>query len=51
VRPGNATQALAALAGEVPVTRIGHIERGSGVRVEDESGREIDLAVRGYEHF
>ena len=49
----SADAALAGLAREtgVPVTRIGRIEAGQGVRVLDASGRVLDVAVRGYEHF
>ncbi|HLI13717.1 MAG TPA: thiamine-phosphate kinase [Alphaproteobacteria bacterium] len=36
---------------EVPVSRIGAIAAGSGVRVEDAAGREIAIARRGFRHF
>ena len=35
----------------VPVTRIGAIARGSGVRALDPEGREIRLARTGYRHL
>lgn len=35
----------------VPVTRIGRMEAGQGVQVQDESGREIELAGGGFDHF
>ncbi len=51
--PAGATPALAAIAREtgVAVTAIGRVEHGTGVRVLDQAGREIALAVKGYEHF
>jgi thiamine-monophosphate kinase len=51
--PAGSDAALAALARDtgVAVTRIGRIEAGQGVRVLDQAGRVIDVAVRGYEHF
>lgn len=36
---------------DVPVTRIGRITAGSGVRVVDDEDREIDLESPGYRHF
>jgi thiamine-monophosphate kinase len=44
---------LAALAreGGVPITAIGRIEAGQGVRVIDRDGLEIRVKVAGYEHF
>jgi thiamine-monophosphate kinase len=41
---------LAASIG-VPITRIGAIEEGQGVRLVDAAGREIALASAGYRHF
>jgi thiamine-monophosphate kinase len=35
----------------VPITAIGRIEPGQGVRVTDKDGREIAVKVAGYEHF
>jgi thiamine-monophosphate kinase len=51
--PAAAAPSLAALAREtgVRVTPIGRLEAGSGVRVLDQAGHEIALAVKGYEHF
>jgi len=44
---------VAALGTElgVPVTRIGRIEAGTGVRVLDAQGAAIPLAGAGYRHF
>lgn len=44
--------ALAALAAraETPITRIGHMEAGAGVRVLDAHGRAVPLAHAGWEH-
>jgi len=44
---------LAALASEggVPITAIGRIAAGQGVRVIDREGLEITVKVAGYEHF
>jgi len=51
--PASAEAALQGVAREtgVAVTPIGRVEAGSGVRVLDPAGREIALAVKGYEHF
>jgi thiamine-monophosphate kinase len=51
--PAAAAPSLAAIAREtgVPVTPIGRLEAGSRVRVLDQAGQEIALAVKGYEHF
>ncbi len=51
--PAGAEPSLAAIAREtgVRVTAIGRFEAGSGVRVLDQAGHEIALAVKGYEHF
>ena len=51
--PRAAEPALAALATALalPITTIGRIEAGSGVRVIDETGRDIALAASGYQHF
>jgi thiamine-monophosphate kinase len=51
--PPEAESALAALARDagVPLTMIGQIEGGSGVRVLDERGAAMSLAVTGYRHF
>ncbi len=51
--PEGAAAAIAALAREtgVPVTAIGRIEPGSGVRVLDRDGAPLALAQGGYRHF
>jgi len=51
--PRAAEPALAGLATALalPITTIGRIEAGSGVRVIDETGRDIALAASGYQHF
>jgi thiamine-monophosphate kinase len=46
-----AAAAAAADSCNVALTRIGRIERGKGVRVLDGQGREIPVAVSGYQHF
>lgn len=48
-----AGEALAALgrATDVPITMIGRIEAGGGVRVLDVEGAEMTVAVAGYRHF
>ena len=35
----------------VPVTRIGHIEAGSALRVMDGSGRPLQFKAGGFDHF
>src|SRR6185312_12152664 len=51
--PPEKAAALAALAeaAGVPLTRIGRIERGAGVRVVDAAGGEVALAAAGFRHF
>ena len=51
--PPEAESTLAALARDVgvPLTMIGHIEGGSGVRVLDVRGAAMSIAVTGYRHF
>jgi thiamine-monophosphate kinase len=51
--PPEADATLMRLAHEtgVPVTMIGRIEAGQGVRVLDRDGAAITVAVAGYEHF
>jgi thiamine-monophosphate kinase len=51
--PRAAEPALAGLAAALalPITTIGRIEAGSGVRVIDETGRDIAVAASGYQHF
>lgn len=43
--------AVAADASRASVTRIGTFKRGEGVSFLDESGRAIDIAESGYDHF
>ena len=38
-------------AGGVPVTAIGLIEAGRGVRFVDASNNEVDWSAAGYSHF
>jgi thiamine-monophosphate kinase len=38
-------------ASEVAVTRIGRIEQGEGLRVEDDRGGSVQTAWRGFDHF
>lgn len=45
-----AVQAAGAAAG-VPVTRVGRIVAGAGLRVLDERGAEVAIDVHGYDHF
>jgi thiamine-monophosphate kinase len=33
------------------VTRVGHIEAEPGLRLVDENGTPLELAVRGWDHF
>ncbi len=51
--PPAAADGLARLSRElnVPLTAIGRVDAGSGVRVVDEKGRDVALATRGYRHF
>jgi len=51
--PPAAEARIAALAAELalPITAIGRIESGDGVRLRDRQGREITLASTGYRHF
>ncbi len=50
VRPGGG-DALRAIAGLVPVTKIGHFIDGQGVFVLDEAGATIQLSRTGWSHF
>jgi thiamine-monophosphate kinase len=43
--------ATLATALALPITMIGRVEAGRGVRVVDETGRNIALAASGYRHF
>jgi len=51
--PADAADRIAAIAREtsVPVTAIGRIEQGKGVRVNDEQGAPIAVTDAGYRHF
>jgi thiamine-monophosphate kinase len=51
--PPEAGAAIAQLSAEtgVPVTSIGEIEAGGGVRMLDENGRPVPISVGGYRHF
>jgi thiamine-monophosphate kinase len=51
--PEAAEARIAALAAELalPITRIGRIESGAGVRLVDRAGQEIGVDGGGYRHF
>ena len=51
--PPEATEHILALSSllEVPVTRIGKIEPGTGVRLVDDDGRPVPITAAGYRHF
>ena len=51
--PADATEAIVALSSHLctPLTRIGRIETGSGVRLVNADGRPILLEATGYRHF
>jgi len=51
--PAGATAAITALSSllDLPVTRIGRIEEGTGARLVDDGGRPIPLQATGYRHF
>jgi thiamine-monophosphate kinase len=51
--PADAVDAILALSSHLgtPLTRIGRIEAGSGVRLVDAEGRPILLEAIGYRHF
>ncbi len=51
--PADAADRIAAIAREisVPVTVIGRIERGKGIRVNDEQGAPVSVIETGYRHF
>jgi thiamine-monophosphate kinase len=48
-----ATEAIGRLAAELglPITAIGAIDTGSGVRLLDSNGHAIEIAAAGYRHF
>ena len=51
--PPSALKMLTAAASErgVPLTRVGHMEAGSGIKVLDQSGVPFALSQGGYRHF
>lgn len=51
--PTSSREAVEQLAARenVPITRIGSVEVGGGVRLVDERGREIIVKAKGYDHF
>ncbi len=51
--PASRTADLEALARQLtlPLTRIGHIDAGTGLRVLDENGGDITPTRHGYDHF
>ena len=51
--PAAADQAIAALAAELalPISAIGTIEPGAGVRLLDRAGDTVPIAAPGYRHF
>jgi len=48
--PAGRTKRLPSLPG-VPVTAIGRIVPGSGIRVRDSSGETLEVSSRGFDHF
>ena len=42
---------MAAKASRTDVTRIGTLKRGEGAALLDETGREITMTARGFDHF
>jgi thiamine-monophosphate kinase len=51
--PGEAAEAIAAIASQLalPITMIGKLDPGAGVRLIDAAGRIIPLDRAGYRHF
>jgi thiamine-monophosphate kinase len=51
--PAGATEAIVALSSllQIPVTQIGRIEAGAGVRLIDADGHPIPVEATGYRHF
>jgi len=51
--PPNAADQIRQLSQELglPITAIGRVEKGAGVRVVDGAGKEVSLAETGYRHF
>ena len=51
--PAGASEAIVALSSllQIPVTEIGRIEAGTGLRLVDDAGRSIPVEATGYRHF
>jgi thiamine-monophosphate kinase len=51
--PAGATEAIISLSSsvDIPVTRIGSIHAGTGVRLVDADGRPVRVEATGYRHF
>ena len=51
--PASSRGAIAALAGQcrTPVTRVGRIEAGAGLRLADAAGAALDLQLSSFDHF
>ena len=51
--PAGASKAIVALSSllQIPVTEIGRIEPGTGLRLGDDAGRAIPVEATGYRHF
>ena len=51
--PASSRGAIAALAGQcgTPVTRVGRIEAGAGLRLGDAAGAALDLQLSSFDHF
>jgi thiamine-monophosphate kinase len=51
--PPDAAESIAALSAQlgVPITMIGRIEAGAGVRLIDNAGQTITVEAAGYRHF
>jgi len=51
--PASSREAIAALARQcgTPVTRVGRIEAGAGLRLADAAGAALDLKLSSFDHF
>jgi thiamine-monophosphate kinase len=51
--PAGATETIVVLSSvlQIPITEIGRIEAGAGVRLVDDDGRTIPVEATGYRHF
>ena len=51
--PASSREAIAALARQcgTPVTRVGRIEAGAGLRLADAAGAALDLQLSSFDHF